>query len=386
MGKLNNLVDAVKYSIGFVLAKFYRIINKKKIYLIGERKDQCQDNGYFLFDYVRKYHKDKAFFYCITKDSKQLNKIIDLGNIIYYKSLKHYIYYFLAEKLVCAHVGSCTPDTAIVWKMEQYEKFKKDRIFIQHGVIKESIPSLMYENTEFKNFICGGKDEFEFVRDNFGYPKGAVQYIGLPRFDMLHNIKTKNYILVMPTWRKWFGMDDIDESSTGEFENSNYFKTYKSLLNNEKINELLKENNLELIFYPHNEMQRYINLFKSKFENIKIAKVDEYEVQTLLKEAKILITDYSSVAFDFAYMKKPIIYYQFDEKEYFKKHYAKGYFEYRENGFGRVCHDDKKLVEIIENIIENNYKMDGIYKERSERFFELHDSKNCERNYKLITR
>ena len=44
--------------------------------------------------------------------------------------------------------------------------------------------------------------------------------------------------------------------------------------------------------------------------------------------------DYSSIAFDFAYMKKPLIYYQFDQDKYYTNHFAKGYFDCERDGFG----------------------------------------------------
>lgn len=383
-GKLTNLVEAIKYSIAFLIAQIYKINNKKKIYLIGERKNQCQDNGYHLFNYVRKNYNDQEFYYCITKDSNQLKSIESLGKIIYYKTLKHYIYYFLAEKLVCAHVASCTPDSAIVWKMEAKGKIKKKRVFIQHGITKESIPSLMYKNTKFEAFICGAKPEFDYVKSTYGYPKNHVKYTGLARFDALKDFKVKDYILVMPTWRQCFGMDNCNEASNEDFQKSKYFKAYQNILNDQRINEILQKNQIELIFYPHNEMQRYVHLFKSSSEKIKIAKVDDYDVQTLLKEAKILITDYSSIAFDFAYMKKPMLYYQFDEKEYFENHYNKGYFSYQENGFGKVCNDTQSFIKELEVIINNDCKIEGKYSQRCENFFELCDKNNCERNYKVV--
>ena len=42
-----------------------------------------------------------------------------------------------------------------------------------------------------------------------------------------------------------------------------------------------------------------------------------------------MITDYSSVFFDFSYMRKPVIFYQFDEKKFRKAQYAEGYFSYK---------------------------------------------------------
>ena len=196
--------ETLKLFVAEIIANIM-LINKKnrEVYLIGERKNEAKDNGYHLFKYVRNEHPDDKFYYVIEKDSNDLNKISMLGNIIYYNTLKHYIYYVIAKKLICAHVGSCTPDSALCWALEGKKIINKYKIFIQHGITKELIPSLMYENTGFNEFICGAKPEYDFVKKEFGYDNDAVKYLGFCRFDNLHNCKLKNQILIMPTWRKW---------------------------------------------------------------------------------------------------------------------------------------------------------------------------------------
>lgn len=52
-----------------------------------------------------------------------------------------------------------------------------------------------------------------------------------------------------------------------------------------------------------------------------------------------MITDYSSVAFDFAYMKKSLVYAQFDREAFFEgQTYDEGYFNYETDGLsGMLC-------------------------------------------------
>ena len=49
-----------------------------------------------------------------------------------------------------------------------------------------------------------------------------------------------------------------------------------------------------------------------------------------------MLTDYSSVAFDFAYLRKPIVYAHFDKEAFFsgEHSYTAGYFDYERDGFG----------------------------------------------------
>lgn len=381
-------IHFIKFAICLVIAKFMTIFNKnKKILLVGERKNEAKDNGYHLFKYVREKYPEENIFYVISRNSSDLKKISKLGNIIYYDSLKHYIYYILSKKLICAHQGSCVPSSPIFWWLQSKKILVKNRIYIKHGIIKEKIPSHMYSNTGFERIICGAKPEYDFVKKELGYPKEAVKYLGLCRFDNLHHFKTKRQIFMMLTWRQSFGMEegikDIN-SNREKFIKSDYFKKINSFLENNDLNNFLERNGITLIFHPHHEIQRYKDLFFSNSRKIIIADETKYDVQELLKESELLITDYSSIAFDFAYMKKPIIYYQFDNDEYYERHYPKGYFEYERDGFGAVVSNEdellREMLDIYINSKRNTYKYDSNIK----KFFELYDCNNCERTYREI--
>ena len=387
MHKLKHIVDGLKFIVAYCIANILRLVKSNRdIWLIGERKDEAKDNGYHLFKYIRENHREEKVYYVIDKNSKDLDKIQSLGNIVYADSFKHYIYYVMANKLIMAHLSSCVPDSPVCWKVRELEIVKYKKIFIQHGITKELIPSLMYENTKADLFICGAKPEYDFVKSEFGYPEGSVKYTGFARFDNLHDFEVKNQILVMPTWRQWIPSmtwsSDNREECKKIFIESEYYKKFNELINDNEIKDILDKNDMRLIFYPHHEMQGYIELFKNNSDRVVIAKENEFDVQQLLKESKILITDYSSVAFDFAYMRKPIIYYQFDSEEYYNKHYSKGYFQYNKDGFGMVAYSQKNIIKEIDNILANGiYKS---YKHNIDKFFKINDSNNNYRIYRGV--
>ncbi len=237
-------------------------------------------------------------------------------------------------------------------------------------------------------FICGAKPEYEFVKEKFGYPEENVKYLGFPRFDNLHNITiNKNQILIMPSWREWltkktdayyeFNYDKV-------FEHSNYYKYWNKLLNDTELIEFIEKNNLKIIFYPHRNMQPFLEYFKISSQNIIIATWKEYDIQKLLKESAVMITDYSSVALDFAYMRKPIIYYQFDVEEFRKGQYAEGYFDYKNSGFGDFTTDCKDVINLLKKSYAKDFGITDQNKKRIDEFFPLYDRNNCKRIYEEI--
>jgi CDP-glycerol glycerophosphotransferase (TagB/SpsB family) len=159
---------------------------------------------------------------------------------------------------------------------------------------------------------------------------------------------------------------------------------WNRFLSNKRLIELLEKENIDLIFYPHYEMQPYLKYFHAGSAKIKIASFANYDVQTLLKESALLITDYSSVFFDFAYMQKSCIYYQFDMEDFQKKHYKQGYFNYREMGFGPVVVTEEDLIKCVVDQLENWFIIDNKYRERCECFFPLRDKDNCSRIFQEI--
>ena len=384
---VKHIKDLIKIVIAYIISLLMKLNKKNKdIWLISERKNEAEDNGYYLYKYIKENHSEQKVFYLINKKSPSYSKIEKYNTIIQYNSLRHYIYYFLADKHISAFQFFGVPETPFLWKLEEIGLIKKKKIFLQHGITKEMLPFLLYKNTKYDLFVCGAQPEYEYLKENYGYPDDNVKYLGFCRFDNLHEYKTKKQILVMPTWRQWIGMTNDDnnaEQDYHKFINTEYYKTYNSFLNNIDLQELLIENNFKLIFYPHPEMQRFVQYFTCKFENIEIADRVNYNLQDLLKESEILITDYSSIAFDCAYMRKPLIYYQFDQSKYYSNHFEKGYFDCERDGFGPVVKDEDSLINEIKKYILGE-GIDKIYKCRSKNFFTLYDNQNSKRNYEAI--
>lgn len=94
-----------------------------------------------------------------------------------------------------------------------------------------------------------------------------------------------------------------------------------------------------------------------------------------------MVTDYSGVQFDFAYMKKPLVYFHPSQ---LPAHYEDGGFFYDTMGFGEICTESDQLVDLLCEYMENGCKMKPEYVARVEDFYEFDDHNNCERIYKEI--
>lgn len=364
--------------IAEIFGKKYR-----SAWIITERPDQARDNGFCFFKYIRENHTDENVYYIIDQNGSDFNKIQDYGNIIQFDSIKHYIAFLSSKIHISSHVNGCCPSNTV----SIFRKFKnhigyKD-VFLPHGVSYGVSEFCLKKHANINLFICSGKSEYDNILNNYGYSKSEVAYTGFPRLDYWYDfVVNKNEIVLMPTWRSY-----LAQNENIVFENTSYFRAYSDLISNKKLHKFLLDSDLKLVFYLHNDMRKYVDFFDTECENIEIVyKDNQYDIQELLKESALLITDYSSVHFDFAYMKKPVIYYQFDKYEFLKKQYQSSVFDAEKDGFGPVAYNVDDLIYMIKKSFENDFIMEKKYYDKMRNFYQLHDQHNCDRVFERIKR
>lgn len=384
--KLNDYLQVWKLLVCIIPALVYKATHSD-FWLVSEAPAEARDNGYWFFQYLRKEHPEQSCYYVINKTSPDYEKVRKLGPVIEHGSLKHWVLYLAADKIISSQ-KAMGPNAAICGFLEVYGFLKNHRFFLQHGVIKDDLKWLYYDVTKFDLFICGAYPEYRYVSGNYGYPDGIVQYTGLCRFDGLHDgTSRERLVVIMPTWREWIADEDerlLKTEGTTVIKDTEYIKTWSDLIQNEKLDELAVQYNVKFIFFPHREMQKYLEFFPKSSQHVTVAGAGEFEVQELLKKASLLITDYSSVFFDVLYMKKPVLFYQFDYDKFRKGQYGEGYFDYRNNPFGKSFVDHQSVFEELEYYLKNDFQVDEAYRKAHKDYFRLYDDNNCKRVYDAI--
>ena len=145
-----------------------------------------------------------------------------------------------------------------------------------------------------------------------------------------------------------------------------------------------KKYGYKIAFFPHPTLQPHLDLFDRNdavsFLDVKTAYKDIYA------NSSLVLTDYSSAAFDFSCLKKPIIYAHFDIEEFFGgDHICKtGYFDYTRDGFGEVEYNLDSTIDRIIEYMENDCQLKDMYRERIDNFFPYSDKNNCQRLYEKL--
>ena len=383
--RFRDLIDAWKLPVAALAAPFYRR-KHRDLWIVSEDPMEARDNGFWFFRYVRKQHPEQPCVYAIRRDSPDYERVAALGETVAYGSLRHWVLY-LASAVQISSQKSGDPNAAVFYVLQVYGLLKNRRLFLQHGVTKDDLDWLHYPATRISRFLCGAAPEYAFVRDRFGYPADHVRYTGLCRFDGLHDPDTdRQLILVMPSWRNWLAVRKDRLMELEGVENvaeAQFFTQWRAFLTDDALREMAETYHVRFLFYPHRNMQPYLDLFPRDLPHVTICSREDYDVQDLLKRAALLITDYSSVFFDMIYMQKPVIFYQFDYETFRKGQYRTGYFDYAHNPFGQSCRQKEQVFAHLRQALESGFALSSQYIAAHKDYFPLYDRENCRRTYEV---
>ncbi|WP_339073209.1 CDP-glycerol glycerophosphotransferase family protein [Bacillus velezensis] len=180
------------------------------------------------------------------------------------------------------------------------------------------------------DFVTVGSDDMADVfKKSFGIRDGQLLKTGIPLTDVyyeehkpeLKHKWPKKIILYAPTFR------DYDMQS------------FRLPFTEEQLTNALNGEYM-LLVKLHPAVLHHIS---ASFESELIKNVSDMRLHDLLKAADILITDYSSVPFEFALLNKPIFFFTYDLEEYDRK---RGLIDnYTSVIPGKACHDSEALLE-----------------------------------------
>ena len=323
----------------------------KNSWIFVDKMNEAGDNAEYLYEYAMRFEKN---IYFVVKRGGEWERLKGKGfNLIEWNSDEHLIAMMNCRYMIFSQ------DSLFDNSLLAFNKRVKF-VFLQHGVIMSDMSKSM-NLKKISLFITSTRMEYESVANNPSYNVGAreVRLTGLARHDRLLSLpKSEEYIFAFPTWRN--GMKDL--------KSSDYYKGWMRLFHS------LKDRRVVVMI--HSFARKY------KWEIPDHVEVVVGNIGELIAGCSIFITDYSSTSFEAAYIYKPVIYYQFDEREFRSRQYPQGYFDYRDHGFGPVAESESAVLEEIETIEKNS--LDELYEKRMRETFQFRDGDCCKRIYSEI--
>ncbi|ELC8715340.1 CDP-glycerol glycerophosphotransferase family protein, partial [Campylobacter coli] len=374
--------DEYFLNIKNIRQEFQKRLPKSNIWLLMDRDYEADDNAEHLYRYIMQNHPEQKIVFALRKESLDWERLEKEGfNLVEFGSLEFERIIKKASKVISSNADGY---------LTRYITSKQQFIFLQHGVIKNDL-SRWLNSKKIDLFITSTKAEYDSIANDYNhykFGKKEVVLTGLARHDALlkNNQCNARQIIIMPTWRANIVGVALGSSKRGlqsDFTQSEYFQKWNLLLNSNILQKLCEKYDYTIVFNPHPNIIPYLKDFNIP-SYVKIANHNE-SLQELFCNSSLMITDYSSVAFEMAYLNKPVIYYQFDHEEFFSSHtLQKGYFDYEKDGFGPVVENEENLLKQLENLLQNDCNPFGIYKDNIDLTFAFKDGKCCERIYKIL--
>ena len=361
---------------------------KSNAWILMDRDNQADDNAEHLYRYISENHPKQDIYFALKKTSSDWKRLEQDGfNLLEFGSSA-----FESKLKDCAKIISSHVDGYITHYFKDNSLLDKDYVFLQHGITKDDLSGWL-NTKKIACFVTATNPEYHSIVDNttaYKFGKKEVKLTGFPRYDrlLINNNTESKQILIMPTWRSSIVgtyISGTERTRNPNFMKTNYARHWHGFMNHAILKEL-NDQGYQIVFAPHPSIQEYMDEFTVP-DFIKIYSYSEGNIQSVFQNTSILITDYSSVAFDVAYLNKAILYYQFDYDEVFSSGnhtYQKGYFDYNRDGFGAVAYNETELLAVLKDLVDNQAKVPDLYQTRIDKTFQFRDSNNCERVYQAI--
>ena len=389
---LGELLSEGRFTIVLYRILYYidKMFQRKPVWIVMDRPHLAKDNGEHMFRYLQNTDaaKKNDIYFVLKKSSRDYERLKKVGKVLVHNSLKHRLKYLESRFLIAAAANNLTVNAFGKSGVYYHDLYSFNFVYLRHGVSHNDQSDWLHHlKKNMRVLVATCKPEYDgILKGGYGYTEREVKLTGLARYDNLYNDK-KKIIAILPTWRQNLEGELLYRSSKRGyipgFKDSDYFKFYNGLINNEKLLSAMKENGYTGVFYLHPVFEAQFKDFSGN-DIIKVGNGVAY-YQQVFKESALMVTDFSSVAFDFAYLKKPVIYSQFDEDTFYKYHtWGKGYFTYRKDGFGPITTSLEETVDTLIEYIETGCEMKPEYVEKVDNFFAYTDRNNCKRIYDAI--
>lgn len=362
----------------------YPFYDRKNIWVTFDKLYKGGDCGEYFYKYVSG-RKEKGLLpvYVIKRDAPDYEKLCQEGyRPAIYRSRRQRLFYLYASMVFGTHSGVHSFCGFNNWEI----RFVQDRlravnVCIQHGL---SVQDLRADSNRVinnnKRYYCASHCEVEnLAKPAYDYAPEVLRLTGIPRYDGLKD-RAQRQILITPTWRSYLAMHSVMGQArpyNPEFKNTEYYRIFQALLQNEKLAAAAKETGYRIVYLLH----PVISAQKQDFtpaKGVEILSALEINYEEILTKSSLMVTDYSGVQFDFAYMRKPVVYFHPPE---LPPHYEEGGFSYETQGFGEICTGTEELVEILCSYMKQECRLKDFYRAREDDFFAYADFENCRRIY-----
>lgn len=371
----------------------------RKAWALMDRVHDADDSGERLFRYLRDARPDINAWFVLERGVPDWHRLTQDGygsRLIAYGGFTWKQLMVNAEHLISSHIDVPVQNPPDLAGLPRNWRFT----FLQHGVIKDDLSNWL-NSKSVDLFITSTPDEYaSIVGDGtpYSFTSHEVKLTGLPRFDRQREVgnsvakKDRNLVLVAPTWRHWLTPPLLRGSQRrsvySDFLETNYAAHWMGFLWSAELARFCRSEGLRIGFLPHPNIQSVLPDLDLPGHVLPLT-FHGQDVQRTFARSAAMVTDYSSMAFNVAYIDRPVVYFQFDQREMLEGGHVgrAGYFNYERDGFGPVATTVESAVDAVMGCLAGGRRGPSPeYQRRIDDTFPLRDGRCCERVTSAIER
>lgn len=367
----------------------------RKAWVFVDREMAADDSAEHLYRWLGQAHPEVNAWFLLRRSSPDWGRLNAEGFRLVEPGLLSRLLFLNSDFVVSSHTelveGSFSPQQygdAMQWRF----------IFVPHGISKDDV-SHWFNTEQFDLVACTSPAERDsMAADGTGYrlTRREAVFTGLPRHDpLLRRLAVTppdevKLFLVMPTWRASLFDDRSGNLSAAErielVRASSFAAEWRKVMGHPGLQAALQRAGLQLAFLAHTNLIPVIDAFDLPTE-VKVFHAGRDGFQPLLCRSVALLTDYTSVAFEMAFLRRAVFYFQPDRESFYAgdHNWRRGFFEYDRDGFGPVAFDSDSLVDQVEGFLQGQCQVEPHYLERMERFMPRTERSSCELVFDAIT-
>lgn len=349
----------------------------KTIWTYNDKGYKAGDNAEYALRYAAKQNDgiEKVFFIDPTcPDGIRLKeegfKVMDP------KSIEGRLYALHADVIFMTHVPPYLKLGLNNTRMPYFKDLLHAKIVrLYHGFPITRSPSYTRAGSDCVAVAVGSEYERELYTNSENcYRPEQVIASGMPRYDDLIDDSRKQ-ILFAPTWRPSLTGKTVATGASlhnPAFKDSPYFKLYTQVMNDPRVLEVARHKGYKIKMFLHPKLSAQTVDFEQNDVVEALSCTQDMDYVTIMRQSDLMITDFSSVQYDFAYMRKPVLYYHDPALPYWRV----TNFDYEGIGFGEVCRSAEELVTTLCDYMEKDCVLKDMYRNRIEDFF-IHSDHNA---------
>ena len=365
-----------------------------RAWVFVDRNENADDNAEHLYRWVREHHPEVNAWFLLNADSPDWDRLHTDGFRLMPPGWRRQVLLLNAEHIISSHAEYMDGglDRRVYGPLMRWQYS-----FLQHGVTKDDMSHWMGP-LGFDRFITASPEEHaSIVGDDTAYPytDREVQRTGFPRHDRLLALAAavppaqQDLLLMMPTWRGSLSDARIQALAPAErraaVADSDYVCHWRALLASDELRDMVQRHGKTVVFMPHPNAVPFIDLFGVP-TYIQVATFADTSMQALFARCTALVTDYTSVAFEFALMRRLVVYYQFDREAFYggAHNWRPGHYDYDRDGFGPVAFDQAQLLDSLRQFLQGGCQVVPPYLANMVRALPDTDGQACQRTYDSI--